>query len=222
MQTNFMVQRLGEQQGLDRVAKPLQNIVHGALAKMPIIEKALKGTSWLGHALHPALTDFPIGAWAAGMMLDTIELRGGIRRKRYSGAADLVHLFGFGTACLAAITGLADYTEAGREARRVGVVHGLLNVGVLGLYGASLLSRRKGRRRQGITLSTTGFGFLLVSGWLGRELSYSLGLGQTAERKRRARPMPEEPMPIAAEPARPPGKYEITTPAVDEGYPVTH
>lgn len=220
MQQNAIVQRLGEGRALDRIADPVQSIVHNALAKVPVIQKALKGTSWLGHALHPALTDFPIGAWASGFMLDMVGVGKGSRRFRHG--ADAVHLFGFGTACLAALTGLADYTEAGPRARRVGIVHGLLNLGVLGLYGASLLSRRSGNRTTGIVLSSTGFGLLLISGWLGRELAYTLGLGQTAERRRLARIA--EPAPVT-EPVREPGRYEIATqppPSVDEIQPVTH
>lgn len=220
MQENAIVRTLARQEGLDRIASPVQGVVDGALTKIPVLKKALKGTSWLGHALHPALTDFPIGAWGAGVVLDILESQGGtVGRRRYRDGADAVHLFGFVTACMAAVTGLADYTEAGPRARRVGIVHGLLNVGVLGLYGASLMARKRGRRRSGMTLSNAGFGLLLFSGWLGRELAYSYGLGQTAERQRPAR----EAMPVT-EPVREPGRYEIETPSApsDEIHPVTH
>lgn len=183
MEQSAIVRNLGGMQSLDRIGSPLQSAVDGALAKVPVVRKALQGTSWLGHALHLALTDFSIGAWAAGFVLDMVEVGGG--KLRHRDAADIVHLFGFTSACLAGITGLAEYAEArSPEARRVGVVHGLLNVGILGLYGASLSARRQGRRRQGIALACTGFGLLLVSGWLGRELSYALGLGQTKDRRR--------------------------------------
>lgn len=221
MQQNAIVRTLGQQEGLDRIASPVQAAVDSALAKVPVLQKALKGTSWLGHALHPALTDFPIGAWAAGFMLDMMELRGGLKARRFRDATDAVHLFGFGSACLAGITGLAEYTEAGPQARRVGIVHGLLNVGVLGLYGASLIARRRGQRRTGIALASTGLGFLLFSGWLGRELSYTFGLGQTTTRRRYGR----EALPTAApEPAREPGRFEIATPPSpsEEAHPVTH
>jgi len=180
MQQSAIVRSLGGIKSLDRIGSPIQNVVDGALSKMPVIRKALQGTSWLGHALHPALTDFPIGAWAAGFVLDMIEVGGNRRQRR---AADIVHLFGFCSACAAGITGLAEYAEAkSPPSKRVGVVHGLLNIGILGVYGASLLARRRGRRNQGIALAGVGFGLLLVSGWLGRELTYALGLGQTKDR----------------------------------------
>lgn len=180
MQKSAIVRNLGGIKSLDRIGSPIQSVVDGALAKMPVVRKALQGTSWLGHALHPATVAFPIGAWAAGFVLDMIEVSG---NRRHRQAADIVHLFGLCSACAAGITGLAEYVEAkSPQARRVGVVHGLLNVGILGLYGASLLARRRGRRTQGIALSGVGLGLLLVSGWLGGELTYALGLGQTKDR----------------------------------------
>src|SRR5215472_4183084 len=36
------------------------------------IKNALHGV-WLGHPLHPALTDVPIGAWTAAMVFDAID-----------------------------------------------------------------------------------------------------------------------------------------------------
>lgn len=220
MQENVIVRKLGENEAIDRIASPLQGIVDGALAKMPILQKALKGTSWLGHALHPALTDFPIGAWGAGFVLDMIEVGGGSRRLRPG--ADAVCSIGFVSACLAAVTGLADWSETSSKARRVGLAHGLLNVGILALYGVSMSERRRGRRTSGIALASTGFGLLMVSGWLGRELAYTLGVGQTSERRRLAREaLPQRPV---VEYAREPGRFEIPTPESRDEFeqPTTH
>lgn len=218
MQQNAIVRNLSGMESLDRIGSPLQSAVDGALAKVPVVRKTLQGTSWLGHALHPALTDFPIGAWAAGFVLDMIEVGGG--KLRHRDAADIVHLFGFGSACLAGITGLAEYADAREpEQKRVGVVHGLLNVGILGLYGASLLVRRNGRRRQGIVLASIGFGCLLASGWLGRELSYTFGMGQSKGRR-----MPRVQEPVLSQEVRDEGQLEVPTAVPSDlgNVPVTH
>src|SRR5258708_27879862 len=37
------------------------------------IEDFLHG-KWLGHALHPALTDVPLGAWTVTAVLDIVEM----------------------------------------------------------------------------------------------------------------------------------------------------
>lgn len=181
MENNAIVRTLGNQRGIDRVAEPVQRAVEGALEKMPIMQRALHGAAWLGHPLHPALTDFPVGAWGAGMMLDALELFGKNRRLRPG--ADAVHAFGLGSALLTAVAGLVDWAATERRARRVGFVHGVMNLAIAGLYGASLYERARGRRRYGIALSSTGFTLLLASGWLGREMSYSLGVGTASREK---------------------------------------
>ncbi|HEY6233493.1 MAG TPA: Rieske 2Fe-2S domain-containing protein [Candidatus Elarobacter sp.] len=68
--------------GLDAAADSLAGVVNGAYdaagpAKQPL-KDALNGT-WLGHSLHPAITDVPIGAWTAALALDALGERRGAR-----------------------------------------------------------------------------------------------------------------------------------------------
>lgn len=164
-----------ESQGyLDRAANPIQGAVRRALDKAPALHDALHGT-WLGHPLHAAVTDLPIGAWWTGMALDVIELSGGRRRYRY--ASDAALAIGLGGAMLAALAGLTDWTHTRGGAKRVGFLHGALNGVIAGLYGGSLFARSRGRRDLGIALSTTGFAMMLFSSWLGGQLSYYYGVG---------------------------------------------
>lgn len=55
--------RLEEDERLDSVAaalaRPGQAVSRGAV-------RSLLGGQWLGHALHPLLTDFPLGYWPCG------------------------------------------------------------------------------------------------------------------------------------------------------------
>ena len=48
------------------------------------IKNFLHGT-WLGHPLHPVITDVPIGAWTAAAVLDGLELAG---NNKYKASAD--------------------------------------------------------------------------------------------------------------------------------------
>lgn len=72
---------------------------------------------WLGHALHPALSDLPIGLWAGSVLLYLIG---------FSGAAVVLSLAGIATALAAMVTGIADLLVTDGHDRRVGLLHGLL------------------------------------------------------------------------------------------------
>lgn len=71
---------------------------------------------WLGHALHPALSDLPIGLWAGSFFLYLIGL---------PWPAVLLSLAGLASAVPAMVTGFADLTVTDGHDRRVGVLHGL-------------------------------------------------------------------------------------------------
>jgi uncharacterized membrane protein len=128
------------------------------------------GSEWLrsgllGHALHPLLTDVPLGCWTSATVLD---LTG---RPQHRAASRL--LVGVGLAAVAptAVTGLAEWARTGTEAQRVGALHGALNAGAAALYTASYVAR--GRRRHGLGVATALAGAALtgVSGYLGGHLT---------------------------------------------------
>jgi hypothetical protein len=100
---------------LDGPARVLGRLADVALAA-PRLRSVLRGER-LGHALHPLLTDFPLGAWMSSSLLD---LFGG-RRARPAAAG----LLGFGLAAVVptALSGLAEWQASTGPARRVGLVH---------------------------------------------------------------------------------------------------
>lgn len=125
---------------------------------------ALRGM-WLGHAIHPLMTDVPIGAWTSATVLD---LFGG-EQSRFA-ARRLVGL-GILAAVPTAITGVAEWgTTETLEDRRVGVVHAMSNSIALGLYTASWLSRRRGRHARGAGLALAGAAATGFGGYPGGQL----------------------------------------------------
>ena len=68
------VERLGEASALDTVARPLSKKVT-AVIPQGTVKDVLSGT-WMGHPLHPLLTDIPIGAWTSAMILDLLNRPG--------------------------------------------------------------------------------------------------------------------------------------------------
>ncbi|MDV3220946.1 DUF2231 domain-containing protein [Intrasporangium sp.] len=124
---------------------------------------ALRG-DWMGHALHPALTDVPIGMFAATTVLDLIG--GKVSRP----AAQRLVGVGLLGAVPTAITGWAEWSRADHRAQRVGVAHAALNVASIGLYAGSWMARRSERHRLGAALALMGSGLTGAAAYLGGHL----------------------------------------------------
>jgi uncharacterized membrane protein len=163
------VARLEANADIDGLSGPL-----GAIAgpfNQPSVAKALRG-GWMGHALHPLLTDIPLGCWIAALALDMV---GGS-----PGEAASRKLIGIGLAAvpLTAAAGLAEWdTIEGQGERRVTTVHALGNTLAAGAFGVSWLQRRRRRRRSGVAWALVGGATALVTGYLGGHLSFGRGVG---------------------------------------------
>ncbi len=159
---------------LDTVADAVQPRLRRALGAVPPLRNALDGT-WLGTPLHPPLTDIPIGATTAALVLDSAESLAG--SSRYGVAADYALAVGvFGT-LPTAVAGTSDWRELRGETRRVATLHGLLNVTALALHGCSLIGRARGQRTAAKIASTAGFLTTALAGHIGGELSFAQGVG---------------------------------------------
>jgi nitrite reductase/ring-hydroxylating ferredoxin subunit len=159
-----LVRRLEHFTALDRVTKPVANVV-GRLVRPRRVRNLLSGT-WLGHPAHPVLTDLPIGAWSMSTLLDM----GGSAMEP---AADMLVGLGILSAIPTTATGLNDWSDTIGEQQRVGAVHASANAVALSLYVASLAARRSGRRGTGKALGLAGLGALMVGGYLGGHLSFT-------------------------------------------------
>ncbi|MFD2512568.1 Rieske 2Fe-2S domain-containing protein [Pontibacter locisalis] len=138
------------------------------------VKDMLHGT-WLGHPLHPAITDVPIGSWTTAAVLDTMELMG---KKKYKPGADAAVAVGLVGAVGAAITGITDWTGTTKERRKLGLMHGMLNAGAAALYVTSLvLRRRKKTRGTAIGLSMLGYGVVSFGAYLGGHLVFGKQVG---------------------------------------------
>ncbi|GGD85968.1 Rieske 2Fe-2S domain-containing protein [Microbacterium murale] len=167
--TNSVIRSIGRTKSLDASANTVSGWVD-AVTHPTWIKNALSG-SWLGHQLHPVLTDLPIGAWGAAVALD---LTGG--EQSADAARRLVGL-GIIVSAPAAVSGASDWSSTRGADKRVGFVHALMNASASTLQAGSWLARRSGHRRVGIVLSALGLGFTLSSAYLGGHLSFVRGIG---------------------------------------------
>src|ERR1041384_639218 len=128
-----LIKVVEKQESLDRLADQIQPLIRDSFkAAGPAgreVKNFLHGT-WLGHPLHPALTDVPLGAWTAAFALDAMESISG--RKELGTGADVAIAVGLVGAAGAAVTGLTDWADTDGRGRKVGLLHGLLDVGATG------------------------------------------------------------------------------------------
>jgi hypothetical protein len=148
---------------LDRPVKMLEPAI-GALFGSGTRGSVLRG-EWLGHAVHPVLTDVVLGSWTSASVLDLI---GGAESA--SAAQRLI-----GTGLLAAgptaWTGWAEWSAAGSRDKRVGLVHAVTNGAAIGVYTASWMARRQGRHGSGVRLALVGMAVSGLGAYLGGHLA---------------------------------------------------
>ncbi|MDQ6669271.1 MAG: Rieske (2Fe-2S) protein [Chloroflexota bacterium] len=121
---------------------------------------------WLGHPLHPALTDLALGAWWTGGVLDVVGVKG---------TADAAITLGVLSVVPTALSGWADWADTSGEQRRMGLVHALLNSAGFTCMVGSLFARRAERRGVGVFLSMIGLGLSSFAAYVGGHLVYAMG-----------------------------------------------
>jgi hypothetical protein len=126
---------------------------------------------WLGHTVHPVLTDVALGTWTSASLLD---LFGGA-----DAAGPAQRLIGAGllAAGPTAWTGWAEWSTTGPRDKRVGLVHAVTNGAAIGVYAASWWARHRGRHGSGVRLALVGAAIAGVGGYLGGHLAEARKVG---------------------------------------------
>ena len=134
----------------------------------------MHGGRWVGHPLHPALSDLPVGLWTAATVLDVTD------RSPAPGpgldAAGMLSAAGIVASCATALTGLTDWTVSDEQDRRVGLFHGLLNTAALGLQSVSLGARVTGHRGTARALGAASLTVTAAAAYLGGHLVFTKGV----------------------------------------------
>ena len=181
---NALAARLESIDALDGPGQAAGRAIRGLIPD-GVPKDALSG-AWLGHAVHPIMTDIPIGTWTSAVLLDWT---GG---KDSRSAADRLILAGVLAAGAAFATGWSDWADAEEHdsaVRRSGLVHAAANATATTLMIGSLFARRRDARGRGKVLSLAGSVALGAAGWLGGHLSYTLAAGVSTDPSSAATPV---------------------------------
>lgn len=167
-----LLRRIEEEPRLDGLADRLTGLGRAITAR-PALRDLLLGRQ-AGHAMHPWLTDAPIGAWTSASVLDLVGGPGARPAAR--------RLVGLGVlaAVPTAVTGLAELGHVDERSRRVGALHAAGNGVALALYTASWLVRRREHALVGAVLALAGAGAASASGYLGGHLAIARNVGSRA------------------------------------------
>jgi uncharacterized membrane protein len=162
------VQALERDERLDGIVQSIRSIPLVA----PIRDSSFLQGAWLGHALHPLMTDLPLGCWIGAGLVDLFGGRGGRNAAQRLVGAGLLFV------PLTAASGVSDWSASeDRRVQRVGVVHWFGNSVVAGAYLMSWRARRRGRHLRGVAWGLAGGGLAWATGYLGGHLSFGLGSG---------------------------------------------
>jgi nitrite reductase/ring-hydroxylating ferredoxin subunit/uncharacterized membrane protein len=136
-----------------RALGPLKDLAHGR---------------WLGHPVHAATTDLPIGALTVTIVLDLLD-------QRY--AADVSLVIGILAMLASAVVGAADYSDTDGTALQRATIHSTLMVVALVIYVVSLAFRSGNPvdRTVPVALSILAYLVMNAGAYVGGEVVYALG-----------------------------------------------
>lgn len=167
--------RIEAAESLDRPAYTLGKAISrtGQLGGRPtkVLADTLHGRPY-GHPVHPLIVAIPIGTWTLALGIDLLAAVGLVRRRSTVHAADVALTAGSAGAAAAIVTGLADWQHLNGRDKRVGLVHGTVNIAALSLNLWSASLRRQGRRRDGVLASAAAYATMTIGGYLGGHLVY--------------------------------------------------
>src|SRR6266849_94970 len=165
----------------ERLSDLLQHwigVIVGSQRKPPRRLKSLLNGTWLGHPLHPVITDVPVTAWMLTAVFDIIWLIAHPTWAAYGAfVAVIVGLLG---ALGAIVTGLTDWSDTYGAERRVGFNHALFNACATILYLVSFILRLLAGPGDGIAAVIPGFvglASVLYAAYLGGDMVFAKGTG---------------------------------------------
>jgi len=154
----------------EKLQKALDKLLYGGGHPAAQQTRNFLNGTWLGQPLHVVLTDVPVGAWTVAMAFDALEVV--YDRREFWRASEVSIGLGLLGAAGAAVTGVTDWSDVDPPARRLGLIHGLLNLSGIALFAASLFLRKRKSREMGRIASLLGYAVMGYAAHLGGKLVY--------------------------------------------------
>jgi uncharacterized membrane protein len=182
----------------------------------------MKRVTVAGHSLHPMLVVFPLGLLATSLVWDLVHLASSEGNTMWAMISFWTIVAGVVGGVLAAIPGLLDFLAipAGTRAKKVGAIHGLLNLGIILLFLVSIALRVSGGYLYPSVMDMLpgwiAIAMALVAAWLGGELVERLGIGVSNFQDVNA---PSSLREARDDQARPPTAPNLKATTRFEGYP---
>ena len=175
--TERLESAIAESKTIDRTAEKVSSWLNKsfqATALRPF--KLFLNGSWIGHPLHPLLTDVPIGAWTVTILLD---ISGLITGSPLGIAAAITTGLGLVAAVGTAASGVMDWMDTGPPEQSVGAVHAILNgTGTILFAAAFALRWRNGWQISpgAFAIALAGYALLLAGSYLGGAMVFHRGV----------------------------------------------
>jgi nitrite reductase/ring-hydroxylating ferredoxin subunit/uncharacterized membrane protein len=169
---------------LERVARPLVGLWNGIATVSNAFYKALGSPgkllqdflngSWLGHSLHPVLTDVVVGGATMVVFLDILRFFFSVDglETATSWTLTLTVLAGVGTI----LTGLTDFKDTGTgDERNVAGLHGVINIVAIVIFFVSLLQRLGGAYDAAFWVALGAYLVISVGAYIGGHVVFKYG-----------------------------------------------
>ena len=170
---------LRRQSWMDGTAEALQAWVGAAYGAMGrpgrTLKNAMHGTTVLGHPLHPAITDVPLGAWTVAVVADWLAL---FTHRVPTAVGDIALGIGLAAALLAVLSGVTDFSVTYGHERRNALLHGLTMTTIVVIFAISLGLRWWGGMDLHLTavvLASGAYLLALAGSYVGGHLAFGLG-----------------------------------------------
>jgi nitrite reductase/ring-hydroxylating ferredoxin subunit/uncharacterized membrane protein len=169
---------------LERTARPLAGLWNGIANVSGAFYRALGGPgrllqdflngSWLGHALHPVLTDVVVGGATMVIFLDILRVFFGVTglEDATTWTLGLSMLAGVG----AIVTGLTDFKDTGTgDERNVAGLHGAINIVAVVIFAVSFFQRLGGGHDAAFWVAVIAYLVVSVGAYIGGHVVFKHG-----------------------------------------------